>query len=359
MCSIFAAIIRPAFSQMEINEEIRIAEDGDMRSLLLALDRTAQYLENHATGAPNILGMPVDRMKMLATVQKLRSILLRYKNPTLLSEALSAGFEFYRAPSGTLVTGYYNPVLIASRQKTERFIYPIYGRPFDLQCQGDKCWRILPDGSKAPYYTRKEIDNDGVLNGKNLEIAWVDDPIERYWMQVQGSCILKFTDGSVATLKFAGHNGYPYRSIAQDLIDQKKVKGDFLGIKNWLRNRPQEALQYFTGNKRYIFFALSSGPPTGVEGIPLSPARTLAADLSQFPAGTIIYLQCQIPVVDDSGNVKAFQKINRIMTIADTGDAIRGPNHVDYYVGEGIQAEYIASRLKTQGNMHVILLREP
>jgi membrane-bound lytic murein transglycosylase A len=217
----------------------------------------------------------------------------------------------------------------------------------------------MDDGSKVPYYSRKEIDIDGVLAAKNLEIAWVDDPVERYWMQVQGSGILRFTDSSEGTLKFAGHNGYPYRSIAQDLLNQKKVKGDFLQIKIWLKNRPHEALSYFTGNKRYIFFTLSSGPPTGVERIPLTPGRTLAADLSHYPVGTAIFLQSQIPVVDGSGEVKGFQRVNRVMIISDTGDAIRGPNHVDYYVGEGTSAELVASRLKTQGTMHVMLVREP
>lgn len=242
-------------------------------------------------------------------------------------------YALHDAPA--LLTGYYQPVLAARRRTTGSFRYPLYGVPRDLA---------------APYYTRQQIDA-GALAGKAEVIAWLNDPVDAFFLQVQGSGILELEDGSRAHVGYAASNGRPYRSIGKLLIEQGKLEvgqASMQGIKAYLRRHPAEQAPVLQANERYIFFRVVPAGPIGSIGVILTDGRSIAADASVYPAGAMGVLATS---ADRTGSVPR----SRIVLIQDAGAAIAGPGRFDLFVGTGAEAGAVAGRIKTQARFAVLL----
>jgi membrane-bound lytic murein transglycosylase A len=268
-----------------------------------------------------------------------------------------------RQPDGGiegLATGYYEPLLRGSRVQTPRYRYPIYGLPDDLLILDLPAFGAEPRQARArldgrrvvPYFERAQIESvTAPLRGR--EIAWVDDPVELFFLQIQGSGRLDLEDGSVMRVGYADHNGHPYRSIGRLLIDRGELTPDrasMQGIKAWARQNPDKLRAVLDHNPRYIFFReLPPGlsGPLGAQGVPLTARRSIAADPRYVPLGAPVFLATTWPL--------STRPLNQLMLAQDTGSAIRGAVRADFFWGYGDAAGREAGRMKQALRMWLLL----
>jgi membrane-bound lytic murein transglycosylase A len=268
-------------------------------------------------------------------------------------------------PDGTtrgLVTGYYVPDLRGSRQATPDYAYPLYGRPDDLLTidmgdlypeLGKYRLRGRLDGHRViPYWGRSEIDgHEQPLSGQ--ELFWVTDPVELFFLHIQGSGQIVLEDGSRVMVNYADQNGHPYRSIGKWLIDHGEMTRDQMSMQNiraWARKNPQSVESLLGENPSYVFFReldSSFDSPPGALGVPLTPGRSLAVDPRYIPLGTPVFLSTSWP--------NSSKPLNRLMVAQDTGGAIKGPVRGDFFWGMGDQAGSQAGRMKQSAWMWVLL----
>ncbi len=355
-----AALALPAWAWEEV-AGLRFEERGDLRGLLLALDRQAAHLAKSPGTAVRIGNSRVTHRQLLHGVRTLQRLVMEYPDPNALSDQVNAHFRVYRTSHPERAgkahfTAYYDSVLDASPVRAGAFQYPLYARPGDLTEKNGRSWRKVGE-ALVPYYTRREIEEGGALAGRGLEIAWVADYVELHYLHIQGSGRLHFPDGSVKTAHFSGTNGYPFQSAAKHMIDAGLASGGYLAIKAWMREHLDVAMPFFWRNSRFIFFRLSDDEPTGSAGIPLTPGRTIATDKSIYPAGAIGFVRYSAPVMDDAGKVTSTVMTSRFVTDNDTGAAIVGPGRADLYVGTGARAEALAGATNTFGEMYFLIPR--
>lgn len=261
-----------------------------------------------------------------------------------------------------LATGYYEPLLRGSRKPTARYRYPIYGTPddlisIDLPAFGvesrESRLRARLDGKRVvPYFDRAQIESSAApLRGR--EIAWVDDPVELFFLQIQGSGRLDLEGGGVMRVGFAEHNGQPYRSIGRLLIDRGELpaeRASMQGIKAWAQQNPDKLREVLDYNPRYIFFReLPAGlsGPLGALGVPLTARRSIAVDPRFVPLGAPVFLATTWPLSN--------KPLNQLMLAQDTGSAIRGAVRADFFWGYGDDAAREAGRMKQALRMWVLL----
>ena len=299
-------------------------------------------------------------------------------DPDAQRRYFEANFTPYRLfnPDGSqsgLVTGYYEPLLLGSRKRTARFRHPLHAPPLDLvavdlgetnpeikdrrvrgRIVGGKDGKDGKDGGRlVPYYARADIVN-GTAPVKGREIAWVEDAVELFFLQVQGSGRIQLPDGSVMRVGYADHNGHPYRSIGRWLVDAGELSMDqasMQGIKGWVKKYPERANDLFNQNPAYVFFReMPAGPPdlgpNGSLGIPLKAGASIAVDPRAVPLGTPVWLSTTWPM--------STRPLNRLVLAHDTGSAIRGAVRADFFWGFGAEAGEQAGRMKQPGAMWIL-----
>jgi len=260
-----------------------------------------------------------------------------------------------------MITGYYEPLLNGSRSKTARFRYPLYAAPDDLlQIDLGEAYPQLKDlrlrgrlqGKRVvPYYSRAEIDS-GTASLKGRELFWVDNAVELFFLQIQGSGRIELPDGSLVKIGYAEQNGYPYVSIGKKLVETGELKleeASMQGIKTWAEQHPEKLGALLAQNPSYIFFReLPNGlsAPLGALGVPLTNEYSLAVDARTIPLGAPVFLSTTYP--NDNA------PLNRLMLAQDTGGAIRGAVRADFFWGFGAQAAMQAGKMKQQGRMWVL-----
>ena len=239
-----------------------------------------------------------------------------------------------------LFTGYYLPELHGSYTRSERYRYPIYRTPTDSASKSK---------SRAEIY-------DGALESKGLELVWVDDEVDAYFMDVQGSGRIIMEDGSVRGVGYAGKNGRSYFAIGKALVDSGEIaKADISmqTIRSWIKQHPQEGHELMKKNASYVFFRFTPGEasigPTGAMGVPLTAQRSLAVDKRYLPLGIPIWLNALHP--------KGNQRLQRLVIAQDTGGAIKGAVRGDFYWGQGEMAGEMAGPMKSKGRFYVLLPR--
>jgi len=238
-------------------------------------------------------------------------------------------------------TGYFEPEMRGSKAPSRLFTVPVYRRP--------------PDLTDKPYYTRAEIEQ-GVLKGKGLEIAYVQDPVGLFEVQVQGSGKIQLAEGGIMTLGFDGSNNRPYTAIGNVLIEMgvmKKDDANWPAIRDWLKRNPQQARDVMRRNERYIFFKdTKSQTAAGAEGVPLTAQRSMAVDTGFTPFGTPIWIDTARPVTRKPGATEPYR---RLMIAQDAGAAIVGPARGDVFFGSGVQAADWAGRMIGGGRAIVLV----
>jgi membrane-bound lytic murein transglycosylase A len=236
-----------------------------------------------------------------------------------------------------LFTGYFEPELSGSRTRTARYRYPVYR---------------MPPEARGRWLSRREIEESDVLRGRGLEIAWVDDPVELFFLHIQGSGRIVLPDGDVIRVGYGGRNGHPYRSVGQELVRRGVYRPHQVSaqvIQNWVRRNPTAGRELLYHNPSYIFFreVQIEGPDTGPLGAmnrPITPMRSIAVDPSYTPLGA--------PVWIEKGGA---DPMNRLMIAQDTGGVILGPQRADIFFGFGDEAGDQAGRIRDAGRMVVLL----
>ena len=270
-------------------------------------------------------------------------------------------------PEG-LFTGYYEPEALGSRTPSDLYTVPIYRMPGDLvafdtateQRLGVKYGRFV-DGTPTPYFTRREIE-DGALAGRGLEIAWLKDWADAFFIHIQGSGRVRLADGSLIRLAFAGKTGQPYTGIGGLLVQRgvfSRAEMSMQATRDWMAKDAQAARQLMWENRSFIFFREVEGAdaelgPPGAQKVALTPQRSLAVDRSLWMFGTPIWLDTQTP----SGPNAALEPFRHLMVAQDTGTAIRGLARGDVFWGAGERAALTAGHMKSGGSFTVLLPKE-
>jgi len=272
-----------------------------------------------------------------------------------------------RGDEAGLFTGYYEPTLHGSRRRHGRFQVPLYARPPELvsvdlgQFRDDLAGRRIAgrvlDGRLVPLPDRAEID-DGALAGRGLEVVWVDDPVDAFFLHIQGSGRVELDDGGALRLGYDGQNGHPYRAIGRELVERGALELDQVSmqsIRRWLEEHPDGARELMQANPSYVFFRRLGGrAPLGSQGVELTPGRSLAVDTRFHALGLPLFLDTTRPA---GGEGQPEVPLRRLMVAQDTGGAIRGPVRGDVFWGPGDEAEAVAGRMRQQGRLWVLLPR--
>jgi membrane-bound lytic murein transglycosylase A len=236
-----------------------------------------------------------------------------------------------------LITGYYEPQLLASRKPQGLFSVPVHAAPPDLQ-------------QRRPYFSRSQIEGEQRARLRPHELAYLEDPLDLLVLQIQGSGRLRIDDAGGrerwVRMAFAGHNDHPYQSIGKTLIERGELRpgeASWPGIRDWLRRNPQQARELLWSNPRYVFFREEALPdpaigPRGAQGVALTPGRSIAVDRASIPYGTPIWLDATEPLSN--------QPLRKLVMAQDTGSAINGAVRADYFWGWGPEAEAQAGRMK-------------
>lgn len=270
-------------------------------------------------------------------------------------------------PDGTrtgLITGYYEPILKGSRRQARGYAHPVFGPPEDMivvelaqlypELKHLRLRGRLEGRKLIPYYSRSEWTPQESKRSPEA-LLWIDDAIDLFFMQIQGSGQVQLTDGSRVRLNYADQNGHPYRSIGRWLIERGEIKAEqasMQGIKAWARANPARLAELLNANPSLVFFRelpVEGSGPQGAMGLALTPERSLAVDPRHVPLGAPIWLATTMPYSE--------QALNRLMLGQDTGGAIRGVVRADFYWGSGAEAGGQAGKMRQQGRMWVLMPR--
>jgi membrane-bound lytic murein transglycosylase A len=271
-------------------------------------------------------------------------------------------FQPYQASAGGetqgLFTGYYEASLRGSKTQHDQYKIPLYARPDDLvmvdlgefrpELKGQRIAGRVNGGQLKPYEDRATI-TAGRWPHNDQVLVWVDDAVDAFFVQVQGSGAVQMDDGSVMQIGYAGQNGYPYYAIGKELVKRGALEKDHVSmqsIREWLAAHPEQADEIMNTNKSYVFFkVLDDQGPRGGEGVALTPQRSMAVDRAKIPYGVPLWVDIEAP------------KLQRLMMAQDTGGAIIGAVRGDIFWGYGPQAEAMAGPMKSKGRYWLLLPR--
>ncbi len=328
-----------------------LLDDGDLDSLRAAAARSLEWLDRQPGGRGLQFGSRrITTGDYAAGLRRLVMLLAGSPPPEVLEERVLAEFDVLssvgRDDGAVLLTGYHEPVVEVSERQSAKYSVPVLGLPADFVGG----WRNLR------YLSRAEIEA-GRLGAAARPLAWARDPIDVFFMEVEGSGTLRFPGGREMRVGPAATNGYPYRSIGRLLIDEGRLTDETVSmhaIRSWLIDNPSERARVLRHNQSVVFFRRLEGPPLGSLGVPLTPARSIATDARLFPAGGLAFVRTERPSRLPDGRV-GWSPVSRFMFNQDTGGAIRGAGRVDVFWGRGNDAELAASEMKQLGELYFLV----
>ncbi len=354
-----------------------LVDDLDHDSLVVAIERSLQYYQKIDGNNVYRLGNGrVTGKELRESLHLFREIISSADSDEIKQKKILNAFDVYRATGldgkgRVLFTGYFESVLAGSLERTDEYRFPIYSTPddtvvvnlakFNKKYLNEKLVGRLKNGEVIPHFTRADIEDEGSLNGRNLELAWVDDPIDMFFMHIQGSGKIRLPDGSFIQVSYAQSNGRPYRSIGKYLIESGKLTTNEIShqsVKKYLREHPYELSDILNYNESYVFFRIVENGPIGALGITLTSGRSIATDLSLFPKGALAFIRLRKPLFDENGNIKSWENFSRFVLNQDTGGVIKGPGRVDLFCGTGSEAEMLAGSLKENGELYFLVKKK-
>lgn len=244
-----------------------------------------------------------------------------------------------------LFTGYYEPLLRGSWQRKGPYRVPLYRAPA-------KAGNGRNGTPSAPQLPDRAQIAAGALRGQGLELLWVDDEVDAFFLEIQGSGRVQMDTGQIIRVGFAGKNGHAYFPVGRELIRRGEVAQEAMSmqaIRDWMRRNPDQTPALMAMNPAYVFFRLIDGDgPIGAQGVALTPARSLAVDPAYVPYGVPVWLDTTDPLAPSS-------PIRRLLVAQDTGGAIKGPIRGDVFWGSGAEAEARAGLMKQPGRWYLLL----
>ncbi len=379
--------------------------DFDLSALSLALERNLDYLRKLPEDREIDYGVAKVKAGKVFLVQTELLTFLK-QNPDFpeikrflqtkfkLLESVSANLlPWLRDEEPVLFTGYYVPTLNGSLEPDARYRFPLYKKPgdlvavdlgkFNLKLQVQRLWpwlaglpfgpqlaelkfptlrgRLQKNGKVVPYYSRAEIDYDDKLKGRNLELLWVDDEIDRFFLQIQGSGLVRLENGDTVMLGYSAVNGQPYRSIGGWLIRQgllTRAEVSMPVIRAWLKTHPERREEVFKVNPSYVFFRKLKIPVAlGCYQVPVTAYHSIATDRKVFPGGALALVVTERPIFSSTGDLTGWRRYQQLVFNQDTGGAIKGPFRVDIYCGDDQAAEQMAGVMKQPGRLYFFVPR--
>ncbi len=353
-------------------EELPAFEDDlDYAGLDDALGRSATWLARIAAADPGrtfAFGkerIPIQRLQ--ATLARFRELALARPSPAALTEALRREFRVFRSvgdgTGSVLFTGYYLPELKGALTRGGAYQVPLHRAPDDLvavrqkdfptQLEADLVGRVQ-DGRLVPYPTRAEIAAGAVA--PRAALCFVDSAVDAFFLEIQGSGVVRFEDGTSRVVTYAAKNGQRYEAVGAELVRRgvmPREQVSMQSIRAWLAANPSQQADLLARNPSYVFFRFADAA-TGSLGVPVTPDRTIAADARVFPKGGLAFLVAERPVDATSATMRPF---SRFVLDQDAGGAVRTSGHVDLYLGSGAYAENAAGRMKQPGRLYYLLVR--
>ena len=328
-------------------------DDLDPASLALAAERSAAALAKMPDSRSfEVGGSRVSPGELAASAGHVASLARSARDATSLTASLAKDCVAVRSGDDAKVTAYYEPQLVARPAPDRRFHYPLYRLPSDAQME--ELRRRL---GRTP--TRADIDERGVLAGMGLEIAWVDDPVARFFLHVQGSGRLDFGGGRFVRVGFAGTNGLAYRSAGALMLGRGLLERGGAGapaMREWLTSHPERRDALLAENARYVFFRdTASDGPVGALGTKLVAGRSIAVDERHVPRGVLAWLRTTRPIPGPTGRACSRTPLTRFVFAQDAGAAIEGPARVDLFAGSGEEAGYEAGLMNEGGELYLLL----
>ena len=330
------------------------------------LERSLEYVRSQRKqggNATEVYGVDISWSDLEATLERMLDLLprLEREGPSVLAEH----FRFYRLQPKPLFTGYFEPTLRASLEKRPGYDVPLYGVPEDLQVadlgrfhtrwEGQTLVYRIKDGRIQPYFSREEIRDHPDFREKAPVLAWAQDRMEVFILQIQGSGRLKLPDGRIKHIGYAGKNGRPYRSLGLVLKQKGYLDAsslDMWSITDFLDENPRLLPEILDTNPSFVFFELKEDGPYGAMGKKLTPMVSLATDTSIIPLGTPLVYQVRLPERDSEDRLR----VTGLGTAQDVGGAITG-HHLDFFSGSSDRAKYMAGHLKEKGSVYLLLPR--
>lgn len=355
-----------------------LADDLALEPLAAAVRAQAAVLRATPTGRDLVFGKRTFRRDQYAYgLETFATLVETVKDKDALFARVKELFDFYEVYGGdswgeVMITSYFEPEVNGSRKRTEKFTQPLLRPPGDLVdvalskfddrfaeatiMRGRLVAMGYPPGKLqlVPYFTRDEIDRSNVLGKRGLEIVYTD-PIDAFFMQIQGSGTVVLEDGTRVRVGYGDQNGHKYESIGRFMTDVlPKGKITATAIESYLRSLPEERSRaYMNRNPSYVFFREREGQPTTMFGTPAIGGRTIATDPRYFSKGTLAFLAFEKPrwSSDAAPEPEGFDKASRFVVDDDTGGAIRGGGRVDLFWGSGAEARRNASVMKQPGKL--------
>ncbi len=339
-----------------VPSELSITGDtGDLKDLINSIDQSLiYYLKIDPETTFSFGEQWCSAADMVLCLKDFRENLIRSGLSERFFKYVNGNYSFYRTASDELLlTGYFEASLSGSREKTETFRYPVYKRPDDLvnimlsefpvflKIKGLPLvlrGRLEEDNRIVPYYSREEIDDQLALDNKNLELLWVNDNIDLFFLHIQGSAVIKLRNLEQVRINYADTNGHPYRAIGRLLVERGICEYRDLSmqyIEKYLRDHPEEIKDTFNYNPSYIFFREVEEGPVGSLGVTVTGYRSIATDKYIFPRGAICYLKSSFPEFNEREERVGEKNFHNFVLNQDTGGAIRTPGRADLFTGNG------------------------
>jgi len=292
-----------------------------------------------------------------------------------LAGYIAANFRVYQSGGSDgegrmLFTGYYEPLFEGRLQQSGGYSSPVYGWPDDLvsidlslfppEDKGRTLRGRLAGRKITPYYTREQIVYGGAIAGRTPVLAWMKDPVDLFFLEIQGSGRLYIPSYGWMNVHYHTSNGRPYKSIGKLLIDEGRIDREQMSmqrIREYLDKHPNDIQRILSYNESYVFFKTENSGPLGALNVLLTPGRSLALDARAFPKGALAYVETEKPLADGDGRLHQWVPLRRFVLNQDTGGAIKGFGRADLFWGNGPYAELAAGHMKQPGRLYLLVLK--
>ncbi|MFO7715472.1 murein transglycosylase A [Desulfosarcina sp.] len=365
----------PALVRLNVSDYPDFSDGLFLDNLAYGISKSLEYLNRVPAERTFQFGDDsFSALHLRRSLETLRDFVETGPGPEALNRFIADRYRVYQSSGGpesgqVLFTGYYEPHLKGSLKPDARYRYPVYAMPRDLMVidlapfsedlKGKRIVGRLQGNTVVPYPDRQAIEADPAFARNAPPIAWVDDRVDLFFLQIQGSGRIYMTNGDFLRVHYHGANGHPYRSIGRLLIDQGKIPAQEMSmqrLKAYLHAHPTEVDAVLNHNPSYVFFKTETSGPIGAIGVDLTPGRSVAVDRRVFPMAAPAFLQTQIPVVDGNGRIDRWMDFSAFALNQDTGGAIRGPGRVDIFWGNGPYAQIAAGHMQHKGHFYLLVL---
>ncbi|MDJ0665634.1 MAG: MltA domain-containing protein [Desulfobacterales bacterium] len=353
------------------------ADDMDFDGLEDAINQSLVYLSRLPDDRRFRFGAAdYSKNLMVRSLALLRDFAATRPDQVRLQQFLRQHYQLYRSigrpPDGdVLFTGYFEPLYAGSLHPSPVYNIPVYGIPEDLvsvnlslfspEWAGQRIVGRLEGHQLLPYHTRAKIIHENVLQTKAPIIAWLRDPVDLYFLQVQGSGSIKTPAGQKVRILYAAQNGHPSELVGRHLIRENKVPPEEMSmqrIRRYFREHPEDTERMLNQDPSFVFFRIGETGPLGNLGVEVTPGRSIATDRHLFPPGALAYITSQKPLVSGDRTIAQWTPLKRFVLNQDTGGAIKGPGRADLFWGSGAYAETAAGHLQHTGSLYFLILKE-